>query len=237
MNEWGVLISVFIGWFLAELSWISRSSREEKSRLNRALSTLLYVYFDYSRYTTILGVVNNLSSEKTIEIDKEYGHSDEGVSRAHAVLRGVEASRKMMGVDFESTQHRTLAALQEALSDVSAVDALLTIRIRQILDDQEFNKSFDIAELLSYPPSYINAYSTMLGVFRGNAEELRKLVLKISFRIGIINWIRIKLEIDKQSKLTGQREQMIRDTFNEFVHKAQQKGPEPAPNTNDQAGT
>src|SRR5262245_1014755 len=150
-SQWLPIAGVLIGWFFNELSWHYRAGREERRALTKALSALLFVYFDRLRYRMILSVVNERMGDKLMTIHHKYGSSDQGAAEAVAALKRVESARRLMSYDPKVTTERTANSLRAALEDLAAADAILSLKARQILEDHEYYSEVNLEPLLADP--------------------------------------------------------------------------------------
>lgn len=218
--EWTSLIGVAIGWLLSELSWHRRSNREERQLLSQALSALLFVYFDRVRYRDIMRTVNERLGDKLEAIYKE-PPSDEGMQRIVNAIKGVESARKIMGFDPETTTKRTQDSVAKAIQDISKVDAVLSLKVRQIIEDREFFSSTDMNPLLASPMEYLQVYESMLSAHDQYSEELKDVAVAVARKLGPISWLRVLREIRSDRKQYENRKKMISGVL-DSVEKVQQ---------------
>jgi hypothetical protein len=188
------IIGVIIGWLLNVVSNYSKYRIELKMHSGKALTYLIIICDQVTLLNKSLDKwKDNVDSWEEFEKMREY-----------SMKRYLLASEKMA------------ENIDNAFKELSGIHPLYARKLLGIKDMLLFHKSISLTETVKIKPLYIKVLSAFEAAMEITAKELKKEVLRLSFKHGIITWIKMKYSFSKRRK-SGLEAQFINDLFADFA--------------------
>ncbi|MFH1230522.1 MAG: hypothetical protein V1709_03400 [Planctomycetota bacterium] len=220
-----VLIGVIVGWLLTEISSFLRLHREDKRKLNEALSNLMDVYFYASKSNKIKLVLDAYMTH----VLQDFSESQ----RSPAILK--ELRTKITLYITSITTRITKSGLDDiknryecSINDIAQINPILSYTLRgqtnkyDIFKEMENYISFietDIVssdEMAEYERMKSAVENTIVDLWLVDLENGLK---KISWRISKFLWIQIRVFIYKQNNKSRREINAQIDRFTREVKK------------------
>lgn len=202
------LAAVALGWFLNELAGAFRIAREERQLSKGALPVLLHLYFEQFRINEILSFFNAKMGD-----DMESFHKaiESGAAHKESVgdfLAGYLAEHEEMwrtSVSLpEESRSSLIESAKQTTSSLAKVDPVSAYSARKLLSEFILFQKSELPKPDQDPQVYVNHLAMMLTVYRRDLSSLKKLILRVAWRSGIVEYFRIRKQLrDEEAEISG----------------------------------
>ncbi|MBA7478579.1 hypothetical protein ES707_14006 [subsurface metagenome] len=223
---WASLLGVILGWFLNEVSYLIRFKREDRKNLKEILSNLLSIFhIIYANhvytYKVAEKVYERLPKElKSERIEPLFKLMSQEYNK-HFMQRIIQADTRevreryrssvnsLRGIDPLGAYKLTLRS--SALDYLNAIDEMPN-EIKHLMSDWKEMNNANYEEFLKFVRSRLKPRAT---------EEVTNVleddIRGVSFKIGILTWLKVKKELKNTKNETPKIiEDILDKLFNDF---------------------
>lgn len=190
------LAGVVVGWFLNELAGAFRIAREERQCLKSALPPLLQFYFEQYRINEILTFFNTKMGDDFEHIFTEVQKDNPGPETIKKLLNDYlsrfEELRKT-NVSLPKRNAEDLSArVGTMLESLSKVDPVAAFSAGKLFNEFALFQETEMPAFGENHAAYVNTLAVMLSVYRNDMNNLRSLILRISRRVGVVQYFQTR---------------------------------------------
>jgi len=169
------LIGVIFGWVLSELSKYFRERGSDKKLINRIIAELLFLRYEISQF--------NSFAKGALEV---YGSGPAAEKERQRVM-----DKHLISVDKISNSY------DEMFKDIASYDPILAKNIVHQITTLRKMKEIKFDEMAKVPDFYEAMLSSVIEVHKKANDYIEKLALKLSLKISLLLWLRMKYEFKK----------------------------------------
>ncbi len=190
------LAGVVVGWFLNELAGAFRIAREERQCLKTALPPLLQFYFEQFRINEILTFFNTKMGDDFehffAEVQKDNPGSETIKKLLNDYLSKFEELRKT-NISLPKRNAEDLSVRVGAmLESLSKVDPVAAFSAGKLFNEFTLFQETEMPAFRENHAAYVKTLAVMLSVYRSDMNSLRSLILRISRRVGIVQYFQTR---------------------------------------------
>lgn len=194
------LAGVILGWVLSQVSTALAGSREDKRLRRSSIPPMLELYFQQYRIDKILKYFNyslNDALEKLTASCSDMS-SEQKTKIVSFLLSRFELTRQG-NLDLPKKNKEAMySSLAEAIKALSKVDPINSYRLSRLLNEFILLLEIKFPEDRLNPKEYLEAWGMLLSTYRNDIQSLRSLILRTSFRVGLIEYLRMLILIRKE---------------------------------------
>jgi hypothetical protein len=198
------IVGVVLGWFLSQLTGMFSLAREDRRCRSAALPAMVDLYFQQYRINKILEFYNLRLGDELKELCNATENNKQNKKLYDEVFLQLLSS-------FEVNRQRTIDLPQElkeslfksltvATDSLSKVAPALAYRLSRLSSEFSLFQVIKFPEMNLEPTKYFETYENLLGIFRADLQELRRLIIRTALGIGVFQLIEILLLVIKQEK-------------------------------------
>lgn len=188
--------AVIVGWFLNELAGAFRIAREERHCLRAALPPLLQLYFEQYRINEILSFFNTKMGEDLKQLLKEFKKDNPGPESIKQIIDDYMSQFEELRKVNVSLPKRNVENLSNRfggmIEDLSKVDPIAAFTAGKLLNEFTLFQESEMPSFGESHNAYVSILEMMLSVYRADMESLSTLILRISRRVGVIQYFQTR---------------------------------------------
>lgn len=198
------IAGVVLGWLLSQLSGVFTLAREDRRSRAASLPAMIDLYFQQYRINKILEFFN-LRLGDTLkqlfeatnfgEIEKE--HREELLAQLMASFEVTRQGNIDLPEKQKESLFKSLSAAVESLSKVAPASAY---RLSRLSSEFALFQEIKFSEKILDPMNYLVTHGNILGVFRADLEDLRRLIVRTALGLGVIQFLEVFLLLRSEEK-------------------------------------
>lgn len=198
------VLGVVLGWLLSQLSGAFLLAREDRRLRSSAIPPMMDLYFQQYRIDKILEFFN-LKLGDSLEQLHQLAEAGK-IPKQHRetifnqLFTAFEKTRQV-NVDLPSKNKETLfSSIEKAVDSLSKVDAISAYKLSRLSNEFALMLEIKFPEEQLNPKHYLEVHGNLLSIFRSDIINLRSLILKNAFKVGIVELIKIYLLLKSEEK-------------------------------------
>ncbi|HEY9104871.1 hypothetical protein [Chitinimonas sp.] len=198
------IAGVLIGWLLSQVSGSFSLAREDRRSRASALPAMIDLYVQQYRINKILEIFNQRLTKALEELHKHRESGNLTKNDGDKIIRSIFSTfeiQRQGNIDLPEKQKEALfLSLANAVDSLSKVTPTLAYRLSKLTSEFILFQEIKFPEKDLDLKNYLETYSHILGVFRSDLGELRRLIIRAALGIGVIQFFGILSLLKSEEK-------------------------------------